>query len=265
MPWQEIQCDSIGPWKVELRARTLTFHAMTMIDTCTNLVEIKHTLSTTAEEGAHAVETGWLLHYPRPLKIITDQGPEFSTDFTSMCNRHGVTHRPTTSRNPQANSIIERVHQTIRQVLRTVVKSKNPCSVEEGKHVIYETLATAMYACRAATLSALCGSTPGAVAFGRDMFMDIPYIADIIAIRNNRQLLVDKRLMRENAKRIRHDYTVGDLVWKKNHLDYSDKLKHTVSGPYPITQVYTNGTVSIRLSPNVTERINIRRIRPKKR
>ena len=121
MPWQEIQCDSIGPWKVELRARNLTFHAMTMIDTCTNLVEIKHTLSTTAEEGAHAVETGWLSRYPRPLKIITDQGPEFSTDFTAMCNRHGVTHRPTTSRNPQANSIIERVHQTIGQVLRTVV------------------------------------------------------------------------------------------------------------------------------------------------
>ena len=129
---------------------------MTMIDTCTNLVEIKHTLSTTAEEGAHAVETGWLSRYPRPLKIITDQGPEFSTDFTAMCNRHGVTHRPTTSRNPQANSIIERVHQTIGQVLRTVVKTKNPRSVEEGKRVIDETLATAMHACRAATSSALC-------------------------------------------------------------------------------------------------------------
>ena len=31
MPWQEVHCDSIGPWKIELRARTLKFHAMTMI------------------------------------------------------------------------------------------------------------------------------------------------------------------------------------------------------------------------------------------
>ena len=86
MPWQEIQCDTIGPWNVELRARTLTFHAMTMVDTCTNLVEIKHTFSTSAKEGAPAVEVGWLSRYPRPVKIVTNQGPEFSTEFTDMCN-----------------------------------------------------------------------------------------------------------------------------------------------------------------------------------
>ena len=44
MPWQQVHCDSIGPWKIDLRARTLTFHAMTMIDPCTNLIEIKSTL-----------------------------------------------------------------------------------------------------------------------------------------------------------------------------------------------------------------------------
>jgi hypothetical protein len=37
----------------------------------------------------------------------------------------------------------------------------------------------------------------------------------------------------------------------------------TVSGPYPIDRVHTNGTMTIRLSPNQTERINIRRIHPK--
>ena len=93
--------------------------------------------------------------------------------------------------------------------------------------------------------------------------MDIPLIADIIAIRNNRQLLVDKRLIRANAKRIRHDYAVNDLVWKRQYLGFSDKLKPTVSGPYPITRVHTNGTVTILLSPNVQEKINICRVPPK--
>ena len=50
------------------------------------------------------------------------------------------------------------------------------------------------------------------MAFGRDMFLDIPLIADILDIRNNRQLLVDKRLIRENAKRIKHDYAIDDKV-----------------------------------------------------
>ena len=106
-PWQQAHCDSIGPWKIDLRARTLTFHAMTMIDACTNLVEIKHALTTTSEENAAAVENGWLSRCPRPLKIVTDQGPEFGSEFTEMCNANGVTHGTSTSRNPQGNSLIK--------------------------------------------------------------------------------------------------------------------------------------------------------------
>ena len=264
-PWQEVHCDSIGPWKIELRATELTFHAMTMIDPCTNLVEIKYTLSTTAKEGAAAVENGWLSRYPRPLKIVTDNGPEFGQEFTDMCEDNGVTHRSTTSRNPQGNSLIERIHQTIGQVLRSIVHSRNPRSVHEGKAVIEETLATAMHACRCACSSSLHFHSPGALAFSRDMFLDIPLIADIIAIKRNRQLQVDKRLQRENAKRIRHEYKVGDQVWKKQYIGLSDKLLDTVTGPYLITTVHTNGTVTIQLNTLTTERINIRRILPRRR
>ena len=133
----------------------------------------------------------------------------------------------------------------------------------EAEAVIHKTLATAMHATRCACSSSLGYNSPGALAFNRDMFLDIPLYADILAIRNNRQLLVDKRLLRANAKRLRHDYAVGDLVWKKNVLGFSDKLTPTVTGPYPIERVHTNGTVTIKLSPRISERLNIRRIRPK--
>ena len=46
-------------------------------------------------------------------------------------------------------------------------------------------------------------------------------------------------------------------------LGFSDKLKPSVEGPYRIERVFTNGTVNVRLGPNVVERINIRRIRPR--
>ena len=49
------------------------------------------------------------------------------------------------------------------------------------------------------------------------------------------------------------------------YLGNSDKLLPTVEGSYRIEQVYTNGTVLIRLRPNLVERINIRRIRPRYR
>ena len=136
--------------------------------------------------------------------------------------------------------------------------AKKPKSISEGDAVIEECLATAMHACRCACSHSLDYQTPGSLAFGRDVFLDIPLIADVIAIQNNRQLLVDKRLLRAVS-----DYTVGDLVWKRQCLGFSDKLKKTVVGPYPIERVHTNGTVTIWLSPSVQERINVRRIRPK--
>ena len=155
MPWQEVHCDSIGPWKIELRARTLTFHAMTMIDPATNLLEIKQTTTTTAKEAAAAVENTWIARYPRPIKIVSDQGPEFQQDFTDMCEKNGIRHNTSTSRNPQGNSIIESTHKAIGQVLRMVVAAKDPKTIHEANAVIEETLATAMHACRCANSESL--------------------------------------------------------------------------------------------------------------
>jgi transposase InsO family protein len=134
-----------------------------------------------------------------------------------MCNKNGITHSTSTSCNPQGNSLIESIHKTIAQVLRVVTAAKNPKSIHEGEQVIHKTVATAMHACRCACSSSLGSNSPSALAFNRNMFLDIPLYAHILAICNNQQLLVDKRLIRKNAKRIRHDYTVGDLVWKKNY------------------------------------------------
>eukprot|EP00957_Ditylum_brightwellii_P157114 11957984-Ditylum_brightwellii.AAC.1 len=41
-------------------------------------------------------------------------------EFTEMIQRdYGVTKRPITTQNPQANGIVERIHQTIGNMLRT--------------------------------------------------------------------------------------------------------------------------------------------------
>ena len=39
-------------------------------------------------------------------------------------------------------------------------------------------------------------------------------------------------------------------------------LSERAVGPFVIQQVHVNGTVTIKRSPNVYERINIRRLRP---
>ena len=80
-------------------------------------------------------------------------------------------------------------------MLRTVVVSKNPRSTHEADAVIEETLATAMHACRCACNHSLDYNLPGALTFKRDMVLDIPLMADMIAICNHCQNLVDQRLL----------------------------------------------------------------------
>ena len=89
------------------------------------------------------------------------------------------------SRNPQSNGIIERSHQSIAQTLRTLVALTPPTTQQEAEALIDAAFATAMHATRICANSRLQNYSPGVLAFGRDMFLDIPVVADIITISQN--------------------------------------------------------------------------------
>jgi len=69
----------------------------------------------------------------------------------------------------------------------------------------------------------------------------------------------DEQLWRSNTRRQRY-YTPGLRVLKNLHKP--TKLGKRVSGPYNITQVHANRTITKLLKLGVTERINIRRASP---
>ena len=49
-----------------------------------------------------------------------DPGTEFMAEFAKMYqNDHGLKRKPITTRNPQSNAIIGRIHQTIGNIIRT--------------------------------------------------------------------------------------------------------------------------------------------------
>ena len=93
------------------------------------------------------------------------------------------------------------------------------------------------------------------------MHLNIPFIADIIALSENRQLQTDVRLERANRSRSFKDYVVGDNVYVSNHFSSSDKLKPVWKGPFLVLRVHTNGTLTIQRN-QVHERISIRRLKP---
>ena len=48
------------------------------------------------------------------------------------------------------------------------------------------------------TTSRSLGISPGALVFRRDMFLELPIIADLLQIQQNRQALINENLRRQN-------------------------------------------------------------------
>ena len=91
-----------------------------------------------------------------------------------------------------------------------------------------------------------------------DMILNTPFKADCEAIRVLKQKLMDKNNQLENKNSKLHTYIIRDKVLVRNKK--ANKYEEPYVGPYPITQVWTNGNVTI-LWGTVQERINIRCIK----
>ena len=105
------------------------------------------------------------------------------------------------------------------------------------------------------------GTLPGAMAFDRDMLVDVPLIANLTKMHELRQQKVDESARRVNAKRISQIFKVDDVV-DVITCD-PNKLEPRLHGPYRIVQVFTNGTVRIRKG-DTEETVNIRKLFPRK-
>ena len=70
---------------------------------------------------ANIAEQEWFCRYPWPTQVTFDRGSEFiGKDFQRMIKEdYGIKARPITIRNPQANAIVERIHQVIGNIIRT--------------------------------------------------------------------------------------------------------------------------------------------------
>ena len=94
------------------------------------------------------------------------------------------------------------------------------------------------------------------------MFLDVPLIADIVTLTRCRQAKIDNRLVKENAKRTRHECKVGQQRFVKV-FDRDNKMSLVRTGPHPVAQVHANNTVAIQHGP-LHERVSVRHVIPHK-
>ncbi len=110
------------------------------------------------------------------------------------------------------------------------------------------------------TIATTLGSAPGSLAFARDMFLNVPLIADWQSITRLCEHHVNENLPQANRKHYQFDYTPGQQVLKKVHDP--TKLEVRTDRAYTIECVHVNGNLTIILCLGVTERINICRVLP---
>ena len=181
----------------------------------------------------------------------------------TLIQKANIIDKDTTSYNPQANAICERMHQTVGNVLRTLLHGTIVTKETKFYQIVENSLATAMHAARVAVSRALDYNLLGSLVFHRYMFLNIPLEADLLALRHKRQQRIDMNLIRHNAKRWNFDYVVGQQVLVRR--EKGRKMDSQTNVPFTVVQVFTNGTVAIQRQPNVVERINIRRLSPYRR
>lgn len=257
-PWVEVCVDCIGPYTIGKTGKAPKLQCLTMIDPASSWFEIAFVPEKDFNSAriSQLFNQHWLCRYPRCSRVRYDNGSEFKLHFKQLCDDFGLKRKPTSRKNPQANSIIERVHQTIGNMIRSFNLDDADLDPNDPYGDLLASVAWAVRSTYHTTLEA----TPGQLVFGRDMIFDVEHQANWENIRLRKQRIINKSNEAENAKRHDHDYEIGDKVLlAKDGIIRKTELPQ--EGPYEIVQVHTNGTVRIQRGA-VRERLHIRRLTP---
>jgi len=256
-PWECVHVDLFGPWTFQCSAgKDHQLRAVSIIDSGLRWIELHEYSSKSSEDISLIFDREWLCRYPRPRMVVFDNGTEFSSEFHELLQSYGIKAKATTIKNPQSNAIVERVHLTIGDSLRAMDLS-NRAFDDSTIHGVLQSIAWALRT----TYHTSLRTSPGQLAFGRDMVVPATYLANWRHVRDRRHKNILYNNARENRKRIDHDYKVGDYVYVLVK-DIQRKLAPAKQGPFRIIIIHTNATVTIQRSRRVNERINIRRLFP---
>jgi Integrase core domain len=115
--FSHVHVDLVGPLPPSERGHTFL---MTMIDRTTRWPEIVPVVNATAQECVDIFVNNWVARFGIPAHITTDNGVQFtSAVWAAMCKQLGSNHITTSAYHPQGNGIVERLHRTVKEALRS--------------------------------------------------------------------------------------------------------------------------------------------------
>jgi hypothetical protein len=238
--WEEIHVDLKWPWDVHYNSKDVPGkstieknHALTIIDKATGWPEFIAICNKSSYHIALLFDSNWLCRYPRPAKVVFDNGTEFvGQEFHE----------------------VERVHLTMGDLLQTMTFRG-----VDWYQDMQRALDAIAWAVRT-TINPSIKHSPCHLAFNQDMIFRRAVSVNREAINQERQRLVAASNDRENKSRLNRQYAPGDqvlIILDTDERRSQPKMNAPTKGPFIITQVNPNGTVKINRG-NVVETINIR-------
>ncbi|ORD99192.1 TF211 [Hepatospora eriocheir] len=221
-PWNIISLDIIGPLDLLEEKKLYLLH---IIDNTTRYSELKQLKNITSNEVCKLFEENWLLKFPKPTKVLTDNGLQFtSKKFNDLLSSYDITHLRTLVYNPRGNSIIERSHSEGLNCLRCSNEpniTKAIAKVNDAHNSLYHT-------------ALKC--TPMQLAFDKCKF-NPDVIEDISLLLNdatNQQITKNENYLSQINKSRKNTSFEGRLVFVKNR-DIG-KLLPRYLGPFRVIE-----------------------------
>ena len=147
------------------------------------------------------------------MESAVDRGTEFTAKAgATLKSGHGIRHKIIASRNPQSNSIVERCHKTLHNMIQSgQIKDKTDL---DGVFGFQGVLAACLKAVNS-TVHTTSRPSPSQFVFGHDTVLSASFQADWQFVKDCKQRLILQNNKHENAKRTPHACNVGDVVAAK--------------------------------------------------
>ncbi len=280
-PFETISCDLVGALPITDKGNR---YILTIMDRFTRYTVAVPLQRQTAEAVIQALLENWIYIYGAPEKILSDNGTQFaSAIFDVVCKTLGIRQKFATVYHPEANGMIERFHQYMKQKLAIKAYTKQLDYWNEANWDTY--LASIVYSYNA-SVHTVTNFAPFKLLYGRNVKLNIDtphadllkkieyqtyeeyllnFIQQLHLIRNHtfaiqyqkHLKLVDK--LNKNKKLL--PFQVGDWVSKRTyHKGSKGKLFIARVGPYEIIDIKPNG---ITIEIQHVKRHNIERIHGK--
>lgn len=242
-------------------------YVIVLVDFCTRYVVAEAIRDATAKTVSQFIEKVALQYEPKA--ILSDRGSEFKGDFTSVLQRYEIKYMQSSPRHPKCNGMVERVNQSLSQLMRTIITERNHSDWAEALPYAVHAYNTSIHEItRYSPHFLLYGVEPRlGTALGEvTMAWEIRPEPDIIACRaeacqrTEKHRAVTKK--RYDAHRSPVTLKPGDLVMVEIATQLrglSKRLAPRRRGPFEVTEVYDNNTVRIKGEHAGTTRINVER------